>query len=66
MMQKLRYLILITAVICLIFLIAYTGFDPFFTWKNLTPHFILLCLIISNAGSIIYVNRNKKTKNTVD
>ncbi|SEE58507.1 hypothetical protein SAMN05444353_2541 [Polaribacter dokdonensis DSW-5] len=65
-MQKLRYIILITSIICLIALIPYTGFDPFFTWKNLTPHLILLCLIISNAGSIIYVNKNKKTKNTVE
>ena len=65
-MQILRYTILITSIICLIVLIPYTNFNTFFTWKNLTPHFILLVLIISNASNIIYVNRNKKTKNTVE
>lgn len=61
-MQKVRYILVVFSIIGLLGLIPFTNFTDFFTWKNLTPHFILVCILISNAGSIIYVNRTKKDK----
>ncbi len=60
--NKVRYFALIAAVLLLIIQFFISDYSSFFGWDNLLPFISLICIIISLAGSIIYVNNQTENK----
>ena len=56
--NKVRYIVLIAAVILLIIQLIITDYNNFFKWKNLSPILIPILIIISMWGSILNVNKH--------
>ena len=56
--NKVRYIVLIAAVILLIIQLFITDYNNFFKWKNLLPIISPICLIIAMWGSILHVNKH--------
>jgi ABC-type xylose transport system permease subunit len=60
MRNKVRFYVLIIAIILFIIQFFIADYDNFFGWSNLTPFISQICIIIAMSGSIIYVNKKQK------
>mgnify|MGYP001086832689 CR=1 FL=1 len=60
MRNKVRYLVLVIAILMIIVQAFNTDFSDFFKWEKVLPFIALICIIIAMAGSIIYVCKQKR------
>ncbi|MFY9241688.1 MAG: hypothetical protein WAO74_01530 [Polaribacter sp.] len=58
MKNKVRYYVLVSAIVLIVIQFIITDYSIFFDWKNLLPFISLICIIIAMSGSIIHINKH--------